>query len=94
MNLRGGQHAFAFLVNARETVGPLDTVRVTGKGHAEHRVQVTHFGVEGREARRVDFLLRVQGRLLAVLGATAHHAVAQVGEYLVSDFPALLVKVG
>ena len=60
----------------------------------EYRVQVPNLGIKGREARRVDFLLRVQGRLLTVLGATAHHAVAQVGEYLVSDFPALLVKVG
>ncbi len=76
MNLRGGQHAFAFLVNARETVGPLDTVRVTGKGHMEYRVQVPNLGIKGREARRVDFLLLVQGRLLAVLGAAADLAVA------------------
>ena len=76
VNLRGGQHAFAFLVNARETVGPLDTVRVTGKGHMEYRVQVPNLGIKGREARRVDFLLLVQGRLLAVLGAAADLAVA------------------
>lgn len=68
--------------------------KVTGKGHVEYRVQVPYLGVKGREARRVDFLLLVQGRLLAVLGAAADLAVAQIGKYLVSDFPALLVKVG
>ncbi|RGG50480.1 hypothetical protein DWX82_05875 [Odoribacter sp. AF21-41] len=76
MNLRGCQHALAFLVDARETIGPLGAVRVTGKGHVEYRVQVPYLGVKGREARRVDFLLLVQGRLLAVLGAAADLAVA------------------
>ena len=42
----------------------------------EYRVQVPNLGIKGREARRVDFLLLVQGRLLAVLGAAADLAVA------------------